>query len=222
MSSKGGSKEFDAELQIAEAKLAIMSAVSGKPGHYNTLRLYREFSKEFGNKKTVQDAISELHDKNAIIFKRRDLGPGKRGEWVVYPVSTADAATGDGTDAMTFGLERDLQLALRANIAQLEHGLKIIDDNKEHSVSSGRIDILAEDHSGARVVIELKAGTADRDAIGQILAYMGDVLDQAKGKNVRGILVARDFEARAISASRAVPTIKLKEYNFTFSFKDVH
>ena len=59
-----------------------------------------------------------------------------------------------------FGLERDLQAALRRTIEQLEPGLEIIDDGAERSVSSGFIDITARDAGGSIVVIELKTGTA--------------------------------------------------------------
>jgi len=89
----------------------------------------------------------------------------------------------------TFGLERDLQKVLRDNIDQLEPGLKITDGNKERRVPSGYIDITAEDKDGAFVVIELKAVEADRDAVGQLLAYMGDLMGD-EHKVVRGILVA--------------------------------
>ena len=58
-----------------------------------------------------------------------------------------------------FGLERDLQAALRRTIEQLEPGLEIIDDGAERSVSSGFIDITARDAGGSIVVIELKTGT---------------------------------------------------------------
>jgi RecB family endonuclease NucS len=116
-----------------------------------------------------------------------------------------------------FGLERDLQKALRDNIGQLEVGMKVIDEDTEQSVPSGRIDITAEDNHGTTVVIELKAGTADHHAISQILSYMGDLI--AKGKQVRGILVAGDFSLRAIAAARAVPSIGLRQYAFQFSFK---
>jgi len=115
-----------------------------------------------------------------------------------------------------FGLERDLQKALRENIEQLESGLTISDDGKEKTVPSGRIDITAQDRDGATVVIELKVGTADRDAIGQIQSYMGDLTDKAR---VRGILIARGFESRAVSAARVIPSLRLVRYGFRFTFE---
>jgi hypothetical protein len=121
-----------------------------------------------------------------------------------------------------FGLERDLQLALRRNIEQLEAGLTIIDGDREQIVPSGRIDITASDERDTTVVIELKAGPADRDAIGQLLSYIGDVMERTPpGTQVRGILVAREFSARAVAAARAVPNIRLVQYGFRFTFETV-
>lgn len=116
----------------------------------------------------------------------------------------------------TFGLESDLQRALRSSIEQLETGLTITDGGKEKIVPSGKIDITAEDRSGNTVVIELKAGTAARDAIGQILSYIGDL--SATGIQCRGILVAADFSPAAISAAGAVRNMTLVKYGFKFSF----
>lgn len=120
----------------------------------------------------------------------------------------------------TFGLERDLQIALRSNIEQLEQGLKIIDEGKELTTEVGRIDITAEDQQGAIVVIELKAGTATHDCIAQILSYMGAISEKEQ-KPVRGILVAGDFPTRIIFAARAVPNLQLRKYTFRFSFEVV-
>jgi len=120
----------------------------------------------------------------------------------------------------TFGVERDLQLALRQNIEQLEKGLKIIDDGKETATEAGRIDILTEDKNGNIVVVELKAGSANPDSVAQILSYMGAVSSNNKA-NVRGILVAGDFPSRVIYAARAVPNLQLKKYTFKFSFENV-
>jgi RecB family endonuclease NucS len=120
----------------------------------------------------------------------------------------------------TFGLERDLQIALRSNVEQLEQGLKIIDEGKELTTEAGRIDITAEDQQGAIVVIELKAGDATPNCIAQILSYMG-AISEKKQKPVRGILVAEDFPTRVIFAARAVPNLQLRKYTFRFSFEVV-
>jgi RecB family endonuclease NucS len=130
----------------------------------------------------------------------------------------AEAEVAKAVDT-AFGLERDLQLALRRNIEQLEAGLAIVDGDREQSVPSGRIDIMARDRDGATVVIELKAGEADREAIGQLLAYMGDLMGE--GSRPRGILVAREFTPRAVSASRAVPSLRLVRYGFHFTFETI-
>ena len=130
-----------------------------------------------------------------------------------------DEQVEDAVEA-SFGLERDLQQALLKNITQLEDGLTVSAGGKEHSVPSGRIDILAKDARHTRVVIELKAGTADRDAVAQILSYMGDLLTEANTP-LRGILVAADFTDRAVAAARAVPNLELMSYSFNFSFRKV-
>lgn len=78
----------------------------------------------------------------------------------------------DGGRAQLIGLERELQAALRDHIHQLESGLVVIDGGFERHVASDFIDITAKSPDGTVVVIELKAGTAGRDAIGQILSYM--------------------------------------------------
>ena len=129
-----------------------------------------------------------------------------------------DEVIGDAIET-TFTLERDLQQALRKNIDQLEAGLTIIDDGKEQTVPSGRIDITARDAKGATVVIELKAVPADRDAVGQILAYMGDLIGTTP--TVRGILIAGEFSPRAVAAARAAPNVRLVRYRFKFSFEVV-
>lgn len=65
-------------------------------------------------------------------------------------------------------------------------------------------------------MIELKAGTARRDTIGQILSYMGDVA--AEEYQVRGILVAGDFDNKARAAARVVTSLSLRRYRVSFEF----
>jgi hypothetical protein len=125
----------------------------------------------------------------------------------------------EDAEEITFGLERDLQVALRRNIEQLESGLKIIDGGTERSVEGGRIDITAEDGNKKLVAIELKGGVARPESVAQTLSYMAS-LEQEDQKRVRGILVAGGFHPRVVLAARAVPNLQLKEYSFTFSFRD--
>ena len=123
-------------------------------------------------------------------------------------------------EEITFGLERDLQKVLRANISQLDPDLTVIDGGQERSTEAGRIDITAKDRSGTTVVIELKAGKANPDVVAQILSYMGSVAE-TDGVPIRGILVAGEFHKRVVLASKAIPNLQLKQYAFQFTFHEV-
>lgn len=117
-------------------------------------------------------------------------------------------------------LERDMQAALRLEIEQLESGINIIDDGVERSVDSGFIDIMARDVNNVAVVIELKVGRAGRDAIGQILSYMGDIASEEESGKVRGILIASDFDGKARAAAKMAPNLILRKYSIRFTFLD--
>lgn len=119
-----------------------------------------------------------------------------------------------------FEIERHLQESLRSEIGQLEKGLSVSDGGSERGVESGLIDITATDSEGAIVVIELKRGRGGREAIGQVLGYMGDVAKEEPSRQVRGILVAADFDQSCKSAAAFVPQLKLMKYRFQFSFDE--
>src|SRR5262249_44252247 len=139
---------------------------------------------------------------------------GENGSETVAPESTqsnSPVVVEEGV-GQRIGLERDMQVALRIEIEQLEPGLTITDDGAERSVDSGFIDITARDRCGKTVVIELKAGVAGQRAIAQILSYMGDLAAEEED-DVRGILVASSFDAKAQSAARMVPSLVLRKYS---------
>ena len=163
----------------------------------------------------------EVLEDNVVLIK-----PDENGDtsWADTSIADLEAETpeegAEEAEEVTFGLERDLQRAIRANIDQLEPGLTIIDGGQERTTDAGRIDILAADSQGQVVVIELKAGSTKDDVIAQVLAYMSAVTRTDK-KAVRGIIVAGDFHKRVILAAGAVPNLQLKKYNFRFSFEAV-
>ncbi len=137
-------------------------------------------------------------------------------EVVIEPIVVVRGEPDDSLQKI--GLERDMQSALRRNIADLEVGLVIADNGMERTVESGRIDITAKDTWGRTVVIELKAGAAGQRAVAQILSYMGDVSAEEPDGRVRGILIASEFDAKALAAARMVPSLELVTYGVKFHF----
>jgi hypothetical protein len=88
----------------------------------------------------------------------------------------------DEEDETSISLEVDIENALVLNLSQLEAGLHLYQEGdrtgQQFQISfdakkQGRIDILAVDEVGNFIVIEIKAGEADRDVCGQIQGYMG-------------------------------------------------
>jgi hypothetical protein len=126
----------------------------------------------------------------------------------------------DELTEISFGLEKDLQTALRKNIISLGADLKIIDGGNERTTEAGRIDITAKDKNDTTVVIELKAGMAKPEVIAQTLSYM-TALKREGHASIRGIIIANSFQDRVKLAAEAIDNLELVEYAFQFSFKTI-
>ena len=126
----------------------------------------------------------------------------------------------------TIGLERDLEENIIRNLNQIEDGLRLFEkdgiNGRQYNTDVGRIDILAMDTNNDYVVIELKAGVANYSVVGQILAYVREVRQTiAGGKEVKGIIIADDFDNKLMSAISEVSHVSLKRYRVNFTFEDV-
>ena len=87
--------------------------------------------------------------------------------------------------------------------------------------SVGIIDFLCTDKKGDFVVIETKRETPDRQAIGQVLGYMGWVRQKlcTKGQSVRGILIANEVSDQLKLAASVTPALALYCYEISFDVR---
>jgi len=122
---------------------------------------------------------------------------------------------------ISISLERDLEAFIFENIESVEEGLKPYrgESGRQYTVESGRIDILATDNEDNFVVIELKADKGGDAVLTQTLAYMVDIEKIAEQRKVRGIIIARDFSSKLVSAVSRVQDIKLMKYKVKFDFE---
>lgn len=119
---------------------------------------------------------------------------------------------------ISISLEKDLEAFIFENIESVEEGLKPYrgESGRQYTVESGRIDILATDNEDNFVVIELKADTGGDAVLTQTLAYMVDIEKIAEQRKVRGIIIARDFSSKLVSAVSRVQDINLMKYKVKF------
>ena len=57
--------------------------------------------------------------------------------------------------------------------------------------------------------------------MGQILGYIGALKESGIKENIRGILVASDFDSRLFYAAKALENVTLTKYNLSFKFEKV-
>jgi len=122
--------------------------------------------------------------------------------------------------------EKDLEEYIIRDLNQIENGLELYSKEgltgRQFNTEVGRVDILAIDKNMNFVVIELKAGTAKYSVIGQILGYISWIRRNiAEGREVRGIIIADDFDKRLKYATAEIPIVSLKKYEVNFTFRDV-
>lgn len=129
-------------------------------------------------------------------------------------------------DPAAFALEKHLEDFLVQNWGQTDLGKEydIFSEDGElvgqqYPTDTGPLDILAiKKDKSELLVVELKKGRASDAVVGQVLRYMGFVLQELaeSGQTVRGVIIALEDDQRIRRALAVVPTIEFFRYEITF------
>ncbi len=121
--------------------------------------------------------IEGISDKVSQIAKER-----VKDEWALGDL--------EDTEVVSEVSESEIEDSIVSNPGVLEEGLGVV--GRQYPTSVGFIDILCKDKDENLMVVELKKGSGSYEVVGQIQKYMAWVHENlAKGKQVRGIIVAK-------------------------------
>lgn len=134
-------------------------------------------------------------------------------------------------DPAAFALEKHLEDFLVQNWAQTELGKEydiFAEDGElvgqQYPTDTGPMDILAiKKDKSELLVVELKKGRASDAVVGQVMRYMGFVLqDLAEpGQTVRGIIIAQEDDKRIRRALAVAPSVEFFRYQISFKLQKV-
>jgi restriction system protein len=100
-------------------------------------------------------------------------------------------------------------------LEEIEPNLKLV--SRQLSTPAGRLDLLCQDKEGNYVVVELKRHLGTDQVVGQILRYMGWVMENYRTDSVRGIIVVAKKDPLLSYAVAAVPNIQTKTFRLSIS-----
>jgi hypothetical protein len=126
-----------------------------------------------------------------------------------------------------FPLQGDLERCLLSDLGRLELNLRLYQENgvsgrNLETGQVGRINVLAIDENGYLVVVEPRVGRADVEVCGQILSLMGWVAENlARGRKVRGIIIASEFSDALRYAAIAMKDVVLRRFEIRLTFTAV-
>jgi Endonuclease NucS len=108
--------------------------------------------------------------------------------------------------------ERHIEQVILHHLEEIEPGLTLV--GRQLTTPVGRLDLLCKDAAGTYVVLEIKRAQGTDRVVGQILRYMGWVIE-TKGP-ARGIIIVQSSDPRLSSAIQAATNIQIKEFRMVF------
>lgn len=93
--------------------------------------------------------------------------------------------------------------------------------SQQYKTDIGSIDILAKDKAtNSYVVIELKRNQTSDDTVGQLARYMGWISEKKKDKNVKGIIIASDYDKKLDYALKVINNVEVFLYEVDFKLRE--
>jgi len=127
-----------------------------------------------------------------------------------------EADTEEDISLTYFSYEKDLKNSLILQVEELFPGYKIFGDNGEgieYNINGKRIDVLLESRNENKLlVVELKAGLADFKACGQIMMYIGPLMQKFRDKEIYGVIIAGEIDESLKMAVSASKNVKIMTY----------
>jgi len=143
---------------------------------------------------------------------------------VSIKIRKEDSTLGKGL----FYIEEQLEAFIIHNWDKTELGKRfdlIIEEgelvSRQYPTDIGPIDILAKDKDKNNfVVIELKRNQTSDKTVGQLARYMGWIKKKKNDENVKGIIIAAEFDKKLEYAISMVPNIEVFLYQVDFKLKE--
>jgi len=107
-------------------------------------------------------------------------------------------------------LEGNLEKIVKEHPEKVEPGL--VFEKEQLLTKAGRLDLLFRDTNGNYVVVELKRAQGTDQVVGQILRYMGCLMEDHGKDKVRGIIIVLRKDQALSYAAMAVPNLQVKEF----------
>ena len=194
------------------------------PPRYGDSFLFKTYNIELNNNKVSFQSDDKKIQTNENLIK--DLN-----EIIKVYKNSISLEIKDETSVVNRGLffmEKQLEDFIIENWETTEFGKRyelLIEDgeviSQQYQTDIGKIDILAKDKITKNyVVIELKKNQTSDDTVGQLTRYMGWIRKNKKDENVKGIIVAGQFDNKLEYARTMVPNTEVFLYEVDFKLKE--
>jgi len=160
-----------------------------------TLLIHDSRSREPKNWQPPGSIITFSCNNGSLLIKSKRYNPREEIRitcYTLYVVITARLGRGG---LSLEGSEKEMAEIINKNPSLIEEGLRIV--KREAKTPYGYVDLLGEDAKGRLVVIELKRGIAQINAVYQLVRYVEYFRSTAR-REVRGIIAAPKISKNAM------------------------